>query len=335
MSEKLTIKEIAIKANTSKTTVSFYLNGKTDKMSNDTKKRIAKVIEETNYRPSMAARSLNSKGTRLLGVIIGDITNTFANQIVKGIDDLAREKRYQLIVGNSNYIYENEEKYVNRMLNMGVDGFIVQPSSHFHDLVERIKAEDKELVFIDSQVSMNKEKWVKTNNYEAVLEASESLIKLGYENFIMLSADPSVLSTRLERTTGFLDALKLSNKTCTTKIVDENVASDEITTFITDELKLGSKTLIFVANCWLLPRVYVALKNYRNLIPETIGLLGFDNLEWTNFSSPTVSTIVQPAYEEGEQAAAILIDAIENLNEQVPNQILKCSVNWSESTQIK
>ncbi|MEG1733004.1 MAG: LacI family DNA-binding transcriptional regulator [Longicatena sp.] len=335
MSEKLTIKEIAIKANTSKTTVSFYLNGKTDKMSNDTKKRIAKVIEETNYRPSMAARSLNSKGTRLLGVIIGDITNTFANQIVKGIDDLAREKRYQLIVGNSNYIYENEEKYVNRMLNMGVDGFIVQPSSHFHDLVERIKAEDKELVFIDSQVSMNKEKWVKTNNYEAVLEASESLIKLGYENFIMLSADPSVLSTRLERTTGFLDALKLSNKTCTTKIVDENVASDEITTFITDELKLGSKTLIFVANCWLLPRVYVALKNYRNLIPETIGLLGFDNLEWTNFSSPTVSTIVQPAYEEGEQAAAILIDAIENLNEQVPNQILKCSVNWNESTQIK
>ncbi|MEF9968733.1 MAG: substrate-binding domain-containing protein, partial [Longicatena sp.] len=296
-------------------------------MSNDTKKRIAKVIEETNYRPSMAARSLNSKGTRLLGVIIGDITNTFANQIVKGIDDLAREKRYQLIVGNSNYIYENEEKYVNRMLNMGVDGFIVQPSSHFHDLVERIKAEDKELVFIDSQVSMNKEKWVKTNNYEAVLEASESLIKLGYENFIMLSADPSVLSTRLERTTGFLDALKLANKTCTTKIVDENVASDEITTFITDELKLGSKTLIFVANCWLLPRVYVALKNYRNLIPETIGLLGFDNLEWTNFSSPTVSTIVQPAYEEGEQAAAILIDAIENLNEQVPNQILKCSVN--------
>ncbi|MEG0329977.1 MAG: LacI family DNA-binding transcriptional regulator [Longicatena sp.] len=335
MSEKLTIKEIAIKANTSKTTVSFYLNGKTDKMSNDTKKRIAKVIEETNYRPSMAARSLNSKGTRLLGVIIGDITNTFANQIVKGIDDLAREKRYQLIVGNSNYIYENEEKYVNRMLNMGVDGFIVQPSSHFHDLVERIKEEDKELVFIDSQVSMNKEKWVKTNNYEAVLEASESLIKLGYENFIMLSADPSVLSTRLERTTGFLDALKLANKTCTTKIVDENVASDEITTFITDELKLGSKTLIFVANCWLLPRVYVALKNYRNLIPETIGLLGFDNLEWTNFSSPTVSTIVQPAYEEGEQAAAILIDAIENLNEQVPNQILKCSVNWSESTQIK
>lgn len=334
MSEKLTIKEIALRANTSKTTVSFYLNGKTDKMSDDTQKRIAKVIKETNYRPSAAARSLNSKATRLLGVIIGDITNTFANQIVKGIDDLAREKRYQLIVGNSNFIHENEEKYVNRMLNMGVDGFIVQPSSDFHDLISVIKNENKELVFIDSQVSMNKEKWVKTNNYEAVLETTSALVEKGYDNFIMLTADPSVLSTRMERSAGYVDALSQLRKTCDTKIVKDDVNAEDIHDFITNELKLGNKTLIFVANCWLLPKVYVALKNYRNLIPQTIGLLGFDNLEWTNFSSPTVTTIVQPAYEEGKQSAEILIDAIESTNQQVPNQILKCSVNWNESTKL-
>lgn len=334
MSEKLTIKEIALRANTSKTTVSFYLNGKTDKMSDDTQKRIAKVIKETNYRPSAAARSLNSKATRLLGVIIGDITNTFANQIVKGIDDLAREKRYQLIVGNSNFIHENEEKYVNRMLNMGVDGFIVQPSSDFHDLISVIKNENKELVFIDSQVSMNKEKWVKTNNYEAVLETTSALVEKGYDNFIMLTADPSVLSTRMERSAGYVDALSQLGKTCDTKIVKDDVNAEDIHDFITNELKLGNKTLIFVANCWLLPKVYVALKNYRNLIPQTIGLLGFDNLEWTNFSSPTVTTIVQPAYEEGKQSAEILIDAIESTNQQVPNQILKCSVNWNESTKL-
>ena len=141
MSEKITIKEIACRAQTSKTTVSFYLNGRTDKMSEETRQRIAKVIEETNYRPSVAARLLNAKETKLIGVIIGDITNSFANQIVKGIDDIAREKRYQLIVGNSNYILENEEAYVNRMLAMGVDGFIVQPSIKFDQLVDKIKNE--------------------------------------------------------------------------------------------------------------------------------------------------------------------------------------------------
>ena len=117
MKEKITIRDIAERAGTSKTTVSFFLNGKTDKMSEETQARIAQVIKETNYRPSIAARSLNAKETRLIGVIIGDITNTFANQIVKGIDDFARDNRYQLIVGNSNYNFENEKGYVNRVGN--------------------------------------------------------------------------------------------------------------------------------------------------------------------------------------------------------------------------
>ena len=61
-------------------------------------------------------------------------------------------------------------------------------------------------------------------------------------------------------------------------------------------------------------------------------LIGFDNTEWSNFSSPTVTTIVQPAYDEGHQAAKILIDSLEGKHEEAPNQILKCNVNWCEST---
>ena len=79
----------------------------------------------------------------------------------------------------------------------------------------------------------------------------------------------------------------------------------------------------------------MAVKAQREKIPEQIGLLGFDNLEWTKFASPTVTTIVQPSYEEGKVAASILIDKIEGKNELVPTQILKCDVNWEESTQLK
>lgn len=333
MSDKITINEIAKLANTSKTTVSFFLNGKTDKMSEETKNRIAKVIEETNYRPSIAARSLNSKNTKLLGVLIGDITNTFANQIVKGIDDYAREKRYQLVVGNSNYIYEREKAYIDRMLAMGVDGFIVQPSSQFSSLVESIKKAGKEVVFIDSQTTMSNEKWVRTNNYESILDVTEELLKNDYDEFIMITADPSVLSTRKERTQGFVDALALHNKTCKTNIIDADIDVDEITTLLETQMKFGAKTLIFVANCFLLPKVFTAMKNYRKLMPETIGLVGFDNTEWTNFSSPTITTIVQPAYDEGYIAAKILIDSTEGKNKEKPNQILKCHYNWQESTE--
>lgn len=89
MQRKVTIKDIAELAKTSKTTVSFYLNGKFDKMSEETKNRIKSTIEATNYKPSIAARSLNAKSTKLIGVVIGDITNSFSNQIVKGIESKA------------------------------------------------------------------------------------------------------------------------------------------------------------------------------------------------------------------------------------------------------
>lgn len=332
MNEKITINDIAKRAQTSKTTVSFYLNGKTEKMSQETKERISKVIEETNYRPSMAARSLNAKETRLIGVIIGDITNTFANQIVKGIDDIARDNRYQLIVGNTNYNFEYEQGYINRMLAMGVDGFIVQPSSKFEELIPIIEKAGKEVVFIDSQVSMDEQKWVKTNNYESILEVGSRLIDDGYDEYIMITADPSVLSTRLERTTGFVHALEQRGLTCKTHVVEGDADYEQIRDILNKELKFGVRTLIFVANCFLLPKVYLALKNYRNLMPESIGLIGFDNTEWTNFSSPTVTTIVQPAYDEGCCAASILIDSLTGSNNEPPNQILKCSVNWQEST---
>lgn len=95
---KITIKDIAEMAGTSKTTVSFYLNGKTEKMSEETKQRIEQVIRETNYCPSIVARSLNSKNSKLIGILIGDITNSFSNQIVKGIESEASRKDRKSVV---------------------------------------------------------------------------------------------------------------------------------------------------------------------------------------------------------------------------------------------
>lgn len=330
MSDKLTIKDIAKLSGTSKTTVSFYLNGKTDKMSLTTQERIREIIEKTNYQPNVIARSLNAKSIRLIGVIIGDITNDFANQIVKGIDNIAKEKNYQLIIGNSNYDFQVERKYVERMLAMGVDGFIVQPTLEFEIVEKELSNSQKPIVYIDSQSRNSKGMWVKTNNYEAVLETTDNIIEKGYENFIMITADPTVLTTRMERARGYEDALKLKGYNVNTLVVNQDTSSDEIKKYVEENI-LDKKTCIFVPNCWVLPKVFVALKGYRDSMPDKIGLVGFDNLEWTEFSYPTITTIVQPAYDEGETAAKILIDTIEGVREEAPNQILKCYTNFCES----
>ncbi|PZO95251.1 MAG: transcriptional regulator [Streptococcus pyogenes] len=332
MSKKVTISDIAHLSQTSKTTVSFYLNHKYEKMSEETRRRIENVIKETGYKPSTLARSLNSKNTHLIGVLIGDITNTFSNQIVKGIETLTKEKNYQVIIGNSNYDSKNEDHYIENMLNLGVDGFIIQPTSNFRKYSRIIEEKEKHMVFFDSQLYEHRTNWVKTNNYDAVYDMIQSSIDKGYTDFVMITADPSLLSTRIERASGFIDALEEQNYTYEKLIIDqEQTQMEEIETFLDQHINRSHNTLVFVPNCWALHMVFTAMKKLQLAMPQT-GLVGFDNIEWTNFSSPTVTTIVQPAYEEGKEAAEILINEIEGALHEEKQKIFDCKIEWKEST---
>ncbi|MDQ8758946.1 LacI family DNA-binding transcriptional regulator [Streptococcus ruminantium] len=332
MSGKFTIKDIAELAQTSKTTISFYLNGKYEKMSKETRKKIEKVIRETDYRPSIVARSLNSKSTKLIGVLIGDITNTFSNQIVKGIEEEAHKSGYQVMIGNSNYDQASEDKYIESMLMLGVDGFIIQPTSHFRKYSRIIEEKKKQMIFFDSQLYEHRTSWIKTNNYDAVYDTIQTCVEKGYQKFILITADTSRLSTRIERATGFMDALSdCKQDYVTLTIADEHVDVEEVKNFLAKEVSIQEKTLVFVPNCWALPLVFNIMKELNFTFPQ-IGLLGFDNTEWTNFSSPTISTIVQPAFEEGRQATKMLIDQIEGINRVERQQVLDCTVHWKEST---
>lgn len=332
MEKKLTIKDIAEMAQTSKTTVSFYLNGKYEKMSQETREKIEKVIHETNYKPSIVARSLNSKRTKLIGVLIGDITNSFSNQIVKGIEDIANQNGYQVMIGNSNYSQESEDQYIESMLLLGVDGFIIQPTSNFRKYSRIIDEKKKKMVFFDSQLYEHRTSWVKTNNYDAVYDMTQSCIEKGYEHFLLITADTSRLSTRIERASGFMDALTDANmRHATLTIEDEHTDLEKIKEFLQKEINSDEKTLVFVPNCWALPLVFTVIKELNYNLPQ-VGLIGFDNTEWTRFSSPSISTLVQPAFEEGQQATKILIDQIEGRNQEERQQVLDCSVSWKEST---
>jgi len=332
MAKKITINDIAKLSGVSKTTVSFFLNGKFEKMSEETKHRIENAIDKTNYHPNAMARSLNYKQTQLIGVIIGDITNSFANQIVKGINDYCRERGYQMIVGSSNYDLENEKICVNGMTGMGTDGFIVQPTVHFETMWAESNVE-KPIVYFDSPNSSESGMWVKTNNYEAVYDATEELSQKKYDNYVMITADPYVLRTRMERTRGFTDCLDIKKLPYEVIVADEKTTPEDLEAKLHNYLNDTKKsTLVFVANNWLLDKTYLALKNYKNMIPKRLGLIGFDSLEWSEMSVPSITTIVQPAYEEGRTAAQILIDAIEDKHGEVPNRILPCKMNRLEST---
>ena len=117
--KKLTINEIAEKAGVSKTTVSFYLNGKANKMSEETQQRIQQIIDETGYEPSAAARAMKAKSSGLIGVILKDAADPYCARALKGMGEAAGETEYQILIGSSGYTFKNEREHVERMLKAG------------------------------------------------------------------------------------------------------------------------------------------------------------------------------------------------------------------------
>ena len=331
--KRITISDIAAMADTSKTTVSFYLNGKTERMSAETQARIKDAIAKTGYEPSPIARGMNAKKTQLVGVIIGDITNAFSNQIVKGIEGVAAADSYRVLVSSSNHSRSDERAYIDRLLAVGVDGFIVQPTAQFKEISQVIEAAGKQLVFFDSKFYDFASNWVKTDNYEATFRAVAECARRGYRRFLLVAAPPQLLSSRIERTSGFVDALEAAEMGFTQfEIANDSVDVPALEKFLRANIDGETPTLVFAPNCWALPDVYVAMREFYPLMPERVGLLGFDNTEWTRVASPSVSTIVQPAYDEGAQACRILLDLISGKGREDPHQVLDCSVSWGATT---
>lgn len=332
MANKITITDIANLAGVTKATVSYYLNGKTNKMSEKTAQKIKSAIEKTGYTPSIAARSLNSKGSHLIGVIIGNITNTFANQTVKGIEDYASENDYLTIVASSEFNSKHEKKYINSMLAMGVDGFLVQPTKLFNEVVNT-KLINKPIVYFDS-ASENDEMFVKTNNYEITYSTINKLIDKGYKYFCLVSNNPYALQTRTDRNEACIDALTARNIPYKSIIINSDKDVNLLTSKLYPILDSNKNVCIFAFNHSLLQMSYVALDKYKSRIPE-IGLIGFDHADWCSYTKPSISLIDQPAYLEGYNACKLLIDNINGLENIDKKQTLHSTLIERETTDLK
>lgn len=328
-SKRVTIQTIADEAQVSKSTVSCYLNGKTEKMSAETRQRIAAVIKKYGYRPSAAARLLTAGRSCLLGVLVCDITNGFANRLVKGIAQVCREGGYQILVGTSEYDPEAERLQLERMIDMKVDGVIIQPTGQPADSMDLLHRAGIPVICIDSKPE-DAPLWVTTSNYRSTFDAVSECLRQGYARCLMLSADPGLLTSRQERYQACLDAAAQAGAPCRAEIIGSETPNDELLALV--QQSLGEKTLVFVPSCWLLPKVFRALAPLHPEIPERLGLLGFDNDEWVDFSVPSVSTIVQPAFQEGATTAALLIDNIRGRPDVPANATLDCEIAFRGST---
>lgn len=334
--QRATIADVAQYAGTSTASVSYYLNNKTEKLSLKTRKKIELAISELGYVPNAQAQTLGGgKTTGVIAILILDNTNKWAGMVLNGMEQVMLERGFQTVVCTSNFNAETEMMYVEKMLSLGVDGFIIQPTANYRTINDRLKKAGKSVVYFDTALYSPGTTWIKTNLYDGVYNAIQTLINAGYEDFYTLAANMTEMKTRIERFQGFSDALAAKNiPHKSISISHENPSIKELTEYFKYKINPAKRTLVFVQNQWALAKVYKALQPMSQLIPSRLGLLGLNCEEWTSLTMPTISTIIEPIEQEGQEAAEMLCALLDGTSETGEQRILECKLNWLNSTMI-
>lgn len=332
---KTTIDEVATIAGVSRTTVSFYLNGHSEKMSEATQEKIRKAIVSTNYHGLSKKLSNNEETVKnLIGVILTDATRYPTGKLLSGLDSIAKAKNYHLIICSTNSDPKREYQYIKLLMSMGAVGLVIQPSIGYENNARHLNIKIPVVLMGVPSVSIQS-CWVKSNYYEAISSTVDLMIERGYQKFTLITDDYNTLVTRQERVSGFTDNLELRHIEYDTIIIDKTTNTETVKNLLSSHIDGKTPLCLFVFNDFLLPCVLQATMQYRSIIPQNLGIVGIDSQEWSPIVSPSITTVIHPSFEEGKAAAKIIIDQIENTHEIIEHQILKCQINEQDSTRRK
>ncbi|MDF2945600.1 MAG: periplasmic binding protein/LacI transcriptional regulator [Bacillales bacterium] len=310
---KLTIKDIARIANVSPTTVSRVMNGKTEYVTQETQERVLKVIEETNYQPNQIARSLVTRETRTIGLVLPDIRNPFFTELSRGIEDYANQLGYFVILCNTDHKSEKEIQYISLLKDKYIDGLIVvssleNPISH----IKKITTENTPIVLIDHKANDEEINCVYFNNYQGGYLATKHLIDLGHKNIGCITG-PLHVQSAVERFNGYKDALRDNNISFKDEFIFQGNYRYEDGIESAKYYKSIGVTSIFASNDLMALGANQKLAELGVKIPEDISIVGLDNITPIGISDSFLTTINQPFYEMGKTACSLLLDQLKGL----------------------
>jgi LacI family kdg operon repressor len=305
-------------------------------MSEKTKERIKNVIEELDYRPNFIARSLKSKKTGLIGVIMSDITNPVSINLVKGVIDHCTKEGYQVVTASSNEDTVREKEYVLSMVDRQVEGLIVNIVDYQdYDLLKSLSERGIKIVLADRTVCDSHFDMVTTDNYDMTRATIKAMYERGFNTVGFFSSSLLKSNVRLSRYNAFLDEsvnhvpkpdelVYLLNDDEYKQSLDEFIQNSE-----------GQRSAIFASTPMALLNVVSAMQELNMRIPEDLGVCGYDNLPWTKLVDGGITVVEQPFYEVGVESAKILIGKIRNGEGDSPKYVeLKSKLILRNSTNI-
>lgn len=315
--EAVTIKDIARELGLSTSTVSRALRDSYE-ISTETKKIVLECAERLNYTPNPIALSLKERRSRSIAVVVCEIANSFFSQAINGIESIAYNKGYNIIISQNHESFKRELDNLQFLASRSIDGLIVSVSSETEDMDHFKKLFDRGLpiVFFDRITEEMKTHLVTVNNFKGAYDATLHLLENGYRNIACLANSPH-LSIAVERIAGYKKAhsdFGLSiNEELIKHCVYGGIEKSEVEQAINELLSSGIKVdAVLGLSDKLTTGAFGVIQKKGLNIPNDIGVIGFCNSDLTELLDPSLSVIRQPAFDMGKAATELLLEVIES-----------------------
>jgi LacI family transcriptional regulator len=317
-----TLQDVADRAGVAPITVSRVINN-SGYVSDTTRRRVEHAIVELEYVPNVLARSLRSRQTNTLALVLTDIANPFWTTVARGVEDAASAAGFNVIFCNTDESEDAQDQYLRMLLQKQVDGVLLVPARSKPDSVLFIQKQDTPVVVLDRRVPGAQVDGVRCDSEEGAYRLVYLLLSLGHRRIAMLSG-PKDVSTAVDRVAGYRRGLTEAG----VAIDDLLILYGEFTQASGFEMArramalLPRPTALFAANNFIATGAIRALRKMNLYVPDDVALVSFDDFPPTLLIDPFMTVANQPAYEMGRRATELLLARLDGEESEAPQEII-------------
>ncbi|MFD1455977.1 ribose utilization transcriptional repressor RbsR [Levilactobacillus lanxiensis] len=331
MTRKVTIRDLAEAAGVSVTTVSQILNGKGERFSLDTRRRVHQLQEEMGYVPDFNARNLIMKSAQTIGVLVPNLGNPFFSMFVRGVQETSRERHFIPLIFGANHDEKLESYYLEELIKRAVDGLIIASASITAEAIDNIlKKNGIPYLLIDQNGGPSVDR-VRINDEQGGQLAADHLLALGHEKIAVVMPDDPTQNLQI-RLAGFKR-----------RLAEHHVDLPENAIVYSAMTKLGGyqataavlaqhPTAVFAINDETALGLMRGLHEQGLSVPNDISVLGYDDIDLDEYVVPKLTTIHQPVVTMGQQATGLLINRIKDQRQAAQLVDLPVDLREREST---
>nr|WP_276899369.1 LacI family DNA-binding transcriptional regulator [Pedobacter kyonggii] len=324
--KSLSIKDIAVKANVSITTVSFIINGKAKEksISEAVIEKVEKIIEESGYKPNQIARSLRTGNSNIIGLIIEDISNSFFSRIARLIEDKAYKKGYKIIYSSTENSIDKAKELINMFKSRKVDAYIISPIKGIEEDIQMLLDDGNPVILFDRNLKDVNTSYVGADHFNASHQSIQSFIDQGKKNIALVTTDINVEQI-IERCDGYKKALEDNGIRYDDKLVLKihfNQEESETIAQIQELFENKKIDAVLFATNYLAISGLKALKQINKKVGDDFGVIAYDDHEAFELHTPRISAVQQPLEEIAETIIKLILNQLSSKGKSPAEEVI-------------